>query len=135
MTRIRLAAKQENLEKFLKFISVLAEQNDLSPDTAMKIRLSIEEALVNILNYAYPGCNGDVEIRFRKENDTKLVLEIFDNGIPFDPLSLPKPDLTANISDRKVGGLGVFFMREMAEDVHYRREGDSNILTMIFCRH
>jgi len=132
MTRIRLAAKHENLEKFLNFISVLAEQNDLSPDTTMKIRLAIEEALVNILNYAYPECSGDVEICCRKENDTKLILEIFDNGIPFDPLLLPKPDLTSNLSDRKVGGLGVFFMREMAEDVHYRREGDANILTLIF---
>lgn len=133
MTKIRLAAKQENLEKFLDFISNAAEQNDFSPDAVMRITLSIEEVLVNILNYAYPECDGEVEICCRKENDKKLILEILDNGIPFDPLSLHKPDLTANLSERKVGGLGVFFMRKMAEDVRYRREGDANILTLIFC--
>jgi len=132
MTRIRLAAKQENLEKFLDVISVFAEQNDFSPDVVMRIKLSIEEALVNILNYAYPECDGEVEICYRKENDTKLILEILDNGIPFDPLSLPKPDINTDLSDRQVGGLGVFFIREMAEDVLYRREGDTNILTLIF---
>jgi serine/threonine-protein kinase RsbW len=134
MTRIRLAAKQENLEKFLKFISTAAEKNDFSPDMVMRVRLSIEEALINILNYAYPECDGEVEICYRRENDTKLILEILDNGIPFDPFSLPNPDLTANLSDRKVGGLGVLFIRKMAEDVQYRREGNSNILTLIFSK-
>ena len=134
MTRIRFAAKQENLEKFLDVISVFAEKNDFSPDVVMRIKLSIEEALVNILNYAYPECEGEVEICYRKENDTKLILEILDNGIPFDPLSLPEPNLTVNLSEREVGGLGVFFIRKMTEDVRYRREGDANILTLIFSK-
>ena len=134
MTRIRLAAKEENLDKFVEVVSIFAEQNHFSSDMVMRIRLAIEEALVNILNYAYPDCDGEVEIFYRKGNDTKLILEILDNGIPFDPLSLPKPDINANLSDRKVGGLGVFFMREMAENVLYRREGDTNILTLIFSK-
>ena len=134
MTRIRLAAKQENLKKFIDVISVFAEQNDFSRDVVMKIKLSTEEALVNILNYAYPECDGEVEICYRKQNDTKLVLEILDNGIPFDPLSLPEPDLTSNLSERHVGGLGVFFIRKMTEDVQYRREGNANILTLIFSK-
>jgi len=135
MTRIRLAAKQENLLKFLDVISIFAEQNDFSPDVVKRVRISIEEAVVNIINYAYPPeCDGEVEICFRKENDTKLILEILDNGIPLNPLSLPQPDFTAPLSERKVGGLGVFFIRKMAEDVRYRREGDANILTLIFSK-
>ena len=134
MNRIRLAAKEENLEKILGVISKFAEKNNFSPDVVGRIKLSIEEALVNIINYAYPESDGEVEICYRKKSDTKLILEILDNGIPFDPFSLPKPDLTANLSDRKVGGLGVHFIRKMAEDVHYRIEGGANILTLIFSR-
>jgi len=132
MTRIRLAAKQENLVKFLDVISIFADQNDVSPDVVRRIKLSIEEALVNIINYAYPECDGEVEICYRKENDSKLILEILDYGIPFDPLSLPNPNLSGKLSERKVGGLGVFFILKMTEDVRYRREGDANILTLIF---
>ena len=99
-----------------------------------RLKNSIEEAVVNIINYAYPERDGEVEICWRKENDTKLILEILDNGIPLDPLSIPIPDLTAKLSERKVGGLGVLFIRKMTEDVRYRREGDANILTLIFSK-
>ena len=74
------------------------------------------------------------EISYRKDGDTKLILEILDNGIPFDPLSLSEPDLTAHLSDRKVGGLGVFLIREMTDDVQYRRRGDANVLTLMFSK-
>jgi len=134
MTRIRLAAKLENLEKFINVISIFSDQNDFSPDVVRRIKLSIEEALVNIINYAYPECDGEVEICYRKENDSKLILEILDYGIPFDPLSLPKPDLSGKLLERKVGGLGMHFIRKMTEEVHYRREGDANILTLIFSK-
>lgn len=134
MNRIRLTAKQENLQKILGVITIFAEQNDFSPDVVGRIKLSIEEALVNIINYAYPECDGEMEICYRKENDTKLIFEILDNGIPFDPFSLPKPDLTEKLSDRKVGGLGMYFIRKMTEDVYYRRDGGVNILTLIFSK-
>ena len=134
MTRIRLAAKLENLDKFIDVVSIFADQNDFSPDVVRRIKISIEEAVVNIINYAYPEREGEVEICYRKENDTKLILEILDNGIPFDPLSMPKPALTATLSDRKVGGLGVHFIRKLTEDVRYRREGNANILTLIYTK-
>ena len=97
-----------------------------------EVELATEEALINIIHYAYPERAGEVEIRYRKDGDTVLKLEIMDNGIPFDPLSLSEPDLAANLSDRKVGGLGVMLIREMAAEVRYRRDGDANVLTLIF---
>ena len=84
--------------------------------------------------YLYLLIKGEVEIRYRKDDDTRLILEIVDNGIPFDPLSLSEPDLTANVSDRKIGGLGVIFIREMTDEVRYRRDGDANVLTLTFSK-
>jgi len=135
MNKIRLAANQENIEKIVGVISIFAEQNDFSPDVVGRIQLSLEETLVNIINYAYPECDGEMEISYEKENDTKLIVEILDNGIPFDPLSMPRPALTATLSGRKVGGLGVHFIRKLTEDVRYRREENANILTLIYTKY
>ncbi len=132
MTTIRLPAKMESLEKFLEIISVFAKAEGYSQNKRDEMELVIEEVLVNIIHYAYPESTGEVEIRYRKQNDTKLILEIRDNGIPFDPLSLSEPSLTADLSDRKVGGLGVFFIREVTDDIQYRRDGDANVLTLTF---
>ena len=134
MTTIRLPAKQENLGKFLRFISCLAEQNGFPAGALRKIELAAEEALINIIHYAYPESAGEVEIHYREGDDKRLILEIMDNGIPFDPLSLSEPDLTVNASDRKIGGLGVIFIREMTDEVRYRRDGDANVLTLTFSK-
>ena len=134
MTKIRLPATLENLGKFLNFISRLAEQNGFSVSVVREIELAAEEALINIIHYAYPERAGEVEISCRKDDDSRLIMEIVDNGIPFDPLSLSEPDLTANASDRKIGGLGVIFIREMADGVLYRRDGDTNVLTLMFSK-
>ena len=134
MNRIRLAAKSENLGKILNALSDFSEQHNFSPDAVRRIKLCIEEAVVNIINYAYPEKDGDVEVCYEKENSGKLVIEILDNGIPFDPLSEPEPSLGAPLSERKVGGLGVHFIRKMTEDVRYLRQGDANQLTLVFSK-
>jgi len=55
-----------------------------------------------------------------------------DHGIPFDPFSLSEPSISPDLSDRKVGGLGVFFIREVADSIAYRRDGEVNVLTLTF---
>ena len=62
------------------------------------------------------------------------MIEIIDCGIPFDPLTLPKPDVNAPIEDRKIGGLGIYMMRKLMDKVNYKREQGKNILTLVkFC--
>ena len=134
MPKIRLPAKLESLEKFLEFISGSAKGKGFSKHRVKEIELATEEVLVNIFSYAYHESPGEVEITDRKNEDDKLILKILDYGTPFDPLSLSEPELTAHVSDRKAGGLGVFFIREMADDIRYRRDGDANILTLTFSK-
>ena len=106
MKRIRLPAKIENLQKFLDVISNFVETNHFSPDAIMRIKLSVEEALVNILNYAYPGRDGEVEVTYRKQDDTKLFVEIQigeiqqapDDG--FDQMVSPSDHVSTDSLDR-----------------------------------
>jgi serine/threonine-protein kinase RsbW len=133
MSNIRLSARIEDLERFMQFVSTCATGQGFTQERMKEIELALEEALVNIFNYAYPDEHtGEVEVRCKTDDDTSFVIEILDTGIPFDTQSLSEPDLDASISERKIGGLGIFLIREMADEVHYRRDGDSNILTLVF---
>jgi len=134
MSKIRLPARLENLEKLLQSVSSFAEEKGLSSKRIRKIELATEEALVNIFTYAYPEQGtGEVEIDCSMGERFELIIQLTDTGIPFDIDTLSDPDdLDAGLSERKIGGLGVFLIRKMVDEVKYRREGDKNILTLTF---
>lgn len=127
----KLPAKTESLDEFLGFVLSSASNLGFTPERSKEIELVAEEVLVNVFDYAYPERDGDVELRCRAERPGALVLEIEDKGIPFDIRSLGDPDLSADIEDRQVGGLGVFFIRSLSDDIQYRREDGRNILTLV----
>ena len=132
-----IAASYTDTAKSKRMVSTWLNTKFLGGRHARRIKqieLAAEEALVNIFRYAYPEEAGEVGVCCRLEDDARLIIEIFDNGVPFNPLSLSEPDLTADASDREIGGLGVFFIREMADDVQYHRDGTNNILRLSFSR-
>lgn len=132
MTTIRLPAKLENLEPIMAFVSGFLKENGLPENRIQEVGLATEEALVNIFNYAYPEQKpGDVEVWCRAEEQGRLIVEFHDRGIPFDVTALAAPDLDASLPDRKVGGLGIFLIRKMVDEVRYRREEDRNVLTFV----
>jgi len=132
MSKIKLPANIYNLRKLIQFVSNFAKEKGFARKRSREIELAVEEALVNISKYAYPDNNtGEVEVRCQMDNDAVLVIEILDTGTPFDIRYFSEPDLNVNISDRKIGGLGIFLIRKMVDEVHYRRDGESNILTFI----
>ena len=130
MPRIQLAAKLENLEPMLVFIKQGAKKLGFDAQKLNRMHLTSEEALVNIINYAYPDKHGNIEITYEVKEDMRFVVEIIDWGIPFDPLSLPKPDVEAPLEKRRVGGLGIYLIRTIMDEVSYRRDQDRNILTL-----
>jgi len=132
MSSLRLPAKLENLEKLIRSISVCAREKGCGGKRLQEIELASEEALVNIISHAYAGeDSGDVEVTCRAESDTAWIIEIRDWGIPFDATSYSEPDLHAPITDRKIGGLGIFLIRKLVDEIKYRREEDRNVLTLI----
>ena len=74
---------------------------------------------------------GDIEVICGLDNDNRFVIEITDSGIPFDIHSFDEPDLNADISERKVGGLGIYLIKKMMDDIQYRFEDNKNILKLI----
>lgn len=128
---LRLSADTANLERFREFTLSRMEQWELSPALVPKVELLLEELLVNVCSYAYGDGTGEVELVLSDGDDGALTLLIRDWGTPFDPLSAKEPDLTLGIEERGIGGLGVHFVRQMAREVGYRRNGDANELTLI----
>lgn len=131
MPQIRLPAVLDNLEKLIRFVTECAGKQVYSAAELHRIELAAEEALVNICRYAYPGKRGDIEIRCNVRKDAS-VIEIIDTGIPFDCSNETCPDLDAKLCDRQLGGLGIFLMHKMVDEVTYRRDGERNILTMVY---
>ncbi|HNQ51044.1 MAG TPA: SpoIIE family protein phosphatase [Candidatus Omnitrophota bacterium] len=130
MERLVLPAKLENLETMFAFIREGAARQGFVKEHIDKIQLACEEALVNVINYAYPGGTGDLEITYLNSN-SYLEITVIDSGVPFDPLSLPEPDIHKPIEERQIGGLGVFMMKKIMDDVSYKRDNDRNILTLV----
>ena len=98
----------------------------------MNLNLSLDELITNIISYGYRDSEKH-EIRItltEEEGSLKVVLE--DDGIPFDPLSeAPDPDLDAGVVERRIGGLGVYFVKSLMDEVAYERRGGCNRLTLI----
>ena len=124
------AARVENLEEVVAFIEDHADQFEMDTKKKFGLLVAIEEAFVNVCHYAYPQGEGDLSVSCGSD-DEAFVVEISDHGAPFDVLSLPDPDITADIMDREIGGLGVYFIRKLTNDVSYRREDGQNILRLV----
>ena len=112
------------------FVAEVCEAVGLESIVAMQVKLAIEEAVVNVMKYAYPqGTRGDVTIE-AVSNDVRLKFTIIDSGKPFDPTVLPEVDTTLPAKDRRIGGLGIHIVRQFMDSINYERSGNLNILTI-----
>ncbi len=104
---------------------------ELAPAVSQAVQLCLDELITNIISYGYDdGETGrDIIIRFTREDD-QLDVVLMDDARPFNPLDMPDPDVTAALEDRRIGGLGIFFVRNMMDDVRYERIDGRNILTL-----
>jgi len=93
-------------------------------------QLAVEEAITNVIVHGYEGREGEIVITCRATKGT-VEIQIEDTAPPFDPLSLPEPDLTASVDDRKIGGLGIFLIRQVMDNIAYRHEDNKNILILV----
>jgi len=115
-----------------EWIEQKGEELDLPVSSVFQLNLALEEAVVNVMNYAYPGQEG-MPVRLTIEGDNNsLVFTLEDDGVAFDPTAASEPDLTLDIDDRPIGGLGIFLVKQMMKDVVYERRGDTNVLTMTY---
>lgn len=131
-TRI-LPAILENLEPMLDFMVNSARASGFDKEFLGKIQLVGEEALVNIIHYAYKdkGGQGDMEVQCGPDGASGMfVIRIVDSGVAFNPFDRPDPDINAPVEEREIGGLGIFLIRQIMDKHEYRRENNRNIMTL-----
>lgn len=121
----------QQIPQLADFIETIASEANLDQGLAMSLNLALEEAVTNVIEYAYPeGSDGlvDIEAVIR---EGQLDFIISDSGKPFDPTAKPEVDITAGVEERPIGGLGIHLVRHIMDSVSYKREDGKNYLTMI----
>ncbi|MBQ9666487.1 MAG: ATP-binding protein [Bacteroidaceae bacterium] len=127
---ITLSNDVQEVPQLAQFVEEVCEAVEFDPATTMSMNLAIEEAVVNVMNYAYPaGTKGDIDIE-AQANDVRLKFTIIDSGTPFDPTAKEEVDTTLTAEERSIGGLGIHLVRQLMDSINYERVGGKNILTL-----
>jgi anti-sigma regulatory factor (Ser/Thr protein kinase) len=114
-----------------EFVLSEAAQAGVAPAATARIDLVLEEALVNVAHHAYGGKEGRFEVECAVR-DAMFCCLIRDRGTPFNPLAAPRPNTSASMEERAMGGLGILFVTTMSDACSYARTGDANELTVCF---
>ena len=121
----------QQIPQLADFIETIAEESGISQALAMSLNLALEEAVTNVILYAYPeGMEGlvDIEAIIRKH---QICFNITDSGQPFDPTQVAEVDTTLPLEERPIGGLGIHIVRNIMDEVSYKREDGHNFLRLI----
>ena len=131
MDSVQFSASFEYLDEIREFVGGIARQGGFGDKDIYNIQLAADEAASNIIEHAYEGNkNGVLEISCGVQ-DGAIKIIMVDHGESFDPSAIPLPDLKADLSERKIGGLGIFLMRKLMDEVRYESKKTGNVLTMI----
>ncbi|MDD4170005.1 MAG: ATP-binding protein [Desulfotomaculaceae bacterium] len=123
-------AKVALIPEISEYVSDCAEKAELHPKQVIHLQVAIDEVVANICHYAYQNPPGEVLVQI-ESGKGRFAVDFIDEGVPFDPLTVDEPDIDADIPDREVGGLGIFLVRRVIDEVHYKRDGIKNILTLV----
>jgi serine/threonine-protein kinase RsbW len=122
----------DSLAKIGRFVARAARFTGLDPTAVYAVEMAVDEACTNIIEHAYGGeGRGDIECTCQVDDD-ELRVTLRDYGCPFDPLSVPEPDINASLDERREGGLGLYLIRKLMDEVQFEFTSDSgNVLTMV----
>ncbi|MBN2381564.1 ATP-binding protein [bacterium] len=127
-------ATMDKLDEIIAFIGEGSRRFGFDEMMQQKIHLVSEEVAANVINYAYPGSSGTLEVRYMIEKDqapSRFVLQFIDHGLAFNPLEASDPNIDAPVEERSIGGLGIFLVKKIMDEVTYKRENNQNILTLV----
>ena len=132
MNKIQLTLRNQlsEIERLANAVMQFGRENKFSDKTIFDINLALEEVVNNIISYAYKD-KDEHQITIHMElEDKDLVLKVEDDGLPFNPLEVAEPDINKPIEEREPGGLGLFFVRNLTDELDYKRDKDKNIFIM-----
>jgi len=129
--RLSIPGQFDRLEQISKFIEQSGLEAGLDETAICRCQLAVDEACTNIIEHAYEGeGHGSIDICCEPEAG-ELTITIEDHGKPFDPNSVPTPQLNTNLEDMQVGGLGLYFMRQVMDAVEFSYQDGSNKLVLV----
>lgn len=127
---LKVAAGPDALERILNAVEEFGTRESWEADLLFRVKLVLEELGLNVVDHGSADMTPDIEITVTSEPDVLKII-ISDNGLPFDPLNdAPPPDLTSSIENRPIGGLGIHLVREMMDEMSYRRQDGRNHLAL-----
>lgn len=112
------------------FVDDACQRAQVDPAAWFDLNLAVEEACANVIEHAYCGMGGELMVRFRARGPDVLIT-VTDHGEPFDPATVTLPDLRIPLENRPVGGLGLFLMQQLMDDVRFTFSADGNKLEMV----
>ncbi|MBQ6508828.1 MAG: ATP-binding protein [Flexilinea sp.] len=128
---LEVRAVRENLPQVIDFTEKILDETDCPMKTRMQIALAVEEVFVNIASYAYTSKEGLATVCAEITEDPRsVVLTFIDSGMPYDPLKKDDPDVTLSASEREIGGLGIFMVKKLMDDIHYAYRDGKNVLVL-----
>ncbi len=128
---LEVPARLEALASISNFVVDAARGAGLDEHAVWEVQLAVDEAVTNAIVHGYHEheLRGTLSISIAQE-DGKFVVSLRDQGAPFDPSRVPEPDLVSPLEQRKTGGLGLFLMRKLMDDITFEREANVNVLRM-----
>lgn len=131
MEKITVEATVDNLQQIIDFATERLEARDCPIKASMQLELVIEEIFVNIASYAYESATGDATFCMDfAQNPDAVFLTFIDGGKPYNPLEKIDPDITLDVNEREIGGLGIFLVKKNVDEIFYERTDNKNILHM-----
>jgi serine/threonine-protein kinase RsbW len=130
MSEITIVNQGSEIARVAGLLERLAAERHLDPEIVADMQIALDEVLTNITEYAYTDdAEHRIHIRFEAlDNVLEAVIE--DDGAPFNPLEIPAPDVSAPLHERRVGGVGMHFVRSLMDEVAYERAGERNRLVL-----
>ena len=121
----------ENYDQVAEFVEGELEKREVPMEAEAQIDIALDEIYTNVAKYAYAGDPGEVTVRLDFTEDiTEVKMTISDAGIPYDPLKRPDPDVSLEAEARQIGGLGIYMVKKLMDEVSYEYSGGMNILRM-----
>ncbi len=118
------------ISKLNEFVEEIGNEFSLTPDVVFNVNLVLEEAIVNVINYAYPKEKHESIYLSAQLHEGSIVFVLTDTGMQFDPTKAPEADITLSLEDRPIGGLGIFLIRQIMNEVSYERIDGKNVLRL-----
>jgi len=131
MKNITLENKISSLNEIASFVEHFGAENNLSQKDIFELNLILDELITNIISYGYSDNEvHTIEISVKIEN-CNLLIKIIDDGKEFNPIERENADISVELTDRKIGGLGIYLVKQKVDSITYQRNFNKNVLTIL----